>query len=407
MAHVEDRWYREIVEDDKKFKVKTPRHGTGLRYRTRWIDPDGKERSASFKLKRDADNKLTEVEGDMLRGVYIDPRAGRVTLRKYAEDWLSSQTFDENTRQTVAARLRVDVLPYLGDRDLGALRPSHIQAWLRALQPTLKASTIHVAFGNLSTILAAAVDDDRIAKNPCKASSIALPKINPTKVMPWTYGQLSAVRDALPDRYQIMVSVGAAVGCRQGEILALAVDDVDFLGRVVHIRRQVKIIGSRLVFALPKNRKTRDVPLADSLALELSAHLSDWPAAGVTLPWERPDGRPETARLLVTTRDGRPANANNLNKHVWKPALRRAGVAATRENGMHALRHWFASALLDDGQSIKVVSELLGHTNEAFTLRTYTHLMPDSRDRARGSIDAALQRTRGADGPKTAQAGTG
>lgn len=78
-----------------------------------------------------------------------------------------------------------------------------------------------------------------------------------------------------------------------------------------------------------------------------------------------------------------------------------------RENGMHALRHWYASALLDGGESIKLVSEYLGHTDEGFTLRTYTHLMPNSGERARRTIERALQRSRDADGPMTARAEEG
>lgn len=54
---------------------------------------------------------------------------------------------------------------------------------------------------------------------------------------------------------------------------------------------------------------------------------------------------------------------------------------------MHALRHYFASVLLDEGESIKAVAEYLGHSDPAFTLRTYTHLMPTSAHRARHSFD--------------------
>jgi integrase len=55
-------------------------------------------------------------------------------------------------------------------------------------------------------------------------------------------------------------------------------------------------------------------------------------------------------------------------------------------------------------ESIKVVSEYLGHTDEGFTLRTYTHLMPSSEARARRVVDAALATSRASDGPATARA---
>jgi integrase len=70
---------------------------------------------------------------------------------------------------------------------------------------------------------------------------------------------------------------------------------------------------------------------------------------------------------------------------------------------MHALRHFFASALLDAGESIKAIAEWLGHSDPAFTLRTYTHLMQSSQGRARRAIDTLFDGWNGQDGPETAQ----
>jgi hypothetical protein len=124
MAHIEDRWYR--VQDGNR--VPTPLCGRGLRYRVRYTDPDGHERSKSFpdRDKRAAEAFLVTVEADKLRGSYIDPQAGRISLRRYASDWLAGQTFDESTREATESRLRVHVYPYLGDRGLSGIRPSHV-----------------------------------------------------------------------------------------------------------------------------------------------------------------------------------------------------------------------------------------------------------------------------------------
>ena len=84
-------------------------------------------------------------------------------------------------------------------------------------------------------------------------------------------------------------------------------------------------------------------------------------------------------------------NGNYFNTHIWKPALEQAKVETTRENGMHALRHHYASVLLDSGESIKAVSEFLGHAGAGFTLAgAYTHLMPSSDERTRKAIDNAF-----------------
>ena len=56
----------------------------------------------------------------------------------------------------------------------------------------------------------------------------------------------------------VSVDLGAGCGMRQGEVLALAVEDIDRERRLVHVVRQLKIVGNRLVFALPKGRKTRE-----------------------------------------------------------------------------------------------------------------------------------------------------
>ena len=77
------------------------------------------------------------------------------------------------------------------------------------------------------------------------------------------------------------------------------------------------------------------MPLPDTVAAELAEHLRTYPA--------QQDG------LVFTTRERKPLNRNYINTHVWKKALRAAGVHPSRINGMHALRHYYASALLEAG----------------------------------------------------------
>ncbi|MFF3671755.1 site-specific integrase [Microtetraspora malaysiensis] len=214
---------------------------------------------------------------------------------------------------------------------------------------------------------------------------------------------MQAVARNLPDQYAIMVPLGAGCGLRQGEIFGLALDDVDFVQRVIHVRRQVKLLRGRRIFAAPKYDKERAVPLPESVAAELAAYIRRFPPQQVTLPWEKLDGPPTTANLILT-HEKAALRRNSLNESVWRPALVAAGVVpkdrprpqpgrrdqSQREHGMHALRHFYASVLLDAGDSIKAIAEYLGHSDPSFTLRTYTHLMPTSHDRTRKAIDAAF-----------------
>lgn len=71
---------------------------------------------------------------------------------------------------------------------------------------------------------------------------------------------------------------------------------------------------------------------------------------------------------------------------------------------MHALRHFYASVLLDAGETIKALSHYLGHYDPGFTLRVYTNLMPSSDARARKAVDRLYEGTDlGPDGPETSQ----
>ncbi|MEV6735637.1 site-specific integrase [Streptomyces sp. NPDC051104] len=399
-GHIQDRWYKvEPGPNGKSVKVKTERYGVGLRYRARYVGPDGTEKSKSFpdRQKRLAEQWLAQIEADMSRGQYIDPQAGRLTVRQHAERWLASLTMDPGTFVGTEQRIRLHVLPYLGSRTLGSLRPTHIREWLRKLQDAGVAPAYQrVIFANLSTMLTAAVDDRLIPENPCRSSSVRAPKLDPRRIVPWPRERVLAVRSALPEEYRAMVDLAGGCGLRQGEVLGLAVEDVDFIDGVVNVIRQVKLIRNRPVFALPKGAKARTVPLPESVARAIEEHISQHPPAAVTLPWRAVDGAPVTASLLFHRDQERPVNRNEFNRWSWRPALDAAGVPRGRASGMHALRHFYASVLLDAGESIKAVSQYLGHHDPGFTLRTYTHLMPSSEKRTREAVNRAF-----ADGPAT------
>lgn len=330
------------------------------------------------------------VEADKLRGSYVDQRLGKVTLGEYAEEWLSIQTFGPSTRQSRELSIRLHIQPMLGPTPLSALKPSQIQAWLRSLSERLAPRTVRELFRLLSSILRSAVDDERILKNPCHSKAIRVPRPDDRQLVPWTIEQVAGLRAALPERYRPLLTIVAGLGLRQGEAFGLAIDDVDFMRRVVTVRRQVLILDSKLVFSLPKGRKVRTVPLPTSVANELATYIQGFPACDVTLPWATPDGGASIARLLITSREGGALNRNYMNSHVWRPALRAAGLPVVRENMMHGGRHFYASIQLENGMSPRALADYLGHADPAFMMRTYTHLMPGSEQKAQTAIDAVF-----------------
>ena len=170
--------------------------------------------------------------------------------------------------------------------------------------------------------------------------------------------------------------MAAGCGFRQGEVFGLRLVDVDFLRRRLHVQQQVKNVHSRLELDRPKGGKVRTVPLPDTVAEAIAEHLRRHPTGN--------DG------LVFRTREHKPINRNHFNRYVWRPALAAAGVEEAKGNGMHALRHFYASVLIDAGESVRAVADFLGHADPGFTLRVYAHLLPASEDRARRIVGDVL-----------------
>lgn len=391
-GHIQDLWYAPGPRGGKPRP--TARHGQGRRWKARYLDPDGRERSKSFARKVDAERFLTEVEHSKLAGSYLDPDAGRVTLRSRVPLWLASLTCDETSRHHIEGRVTKHVLPKLGDKRLDVLArsPSVIQAWVAGL-PVGAQYAQHI-LADLSAIFDQAVTDSLIARNPVKVARVRAPRVVRRQLVPWTTGQVAAIRAELPERYRAMCDAGAGLGLRQGEIFGLALDEIDFLRRVVHIRRQVRLYRHvKPVFGPPKSGKDRDIPLPGRVAAALAAHLQRYPATAVTLPWLSPDGKPRTCEMLFTGERSHSALIRpSFNGKVWIPARRRAGIPDGDDAaaGMHQLRHHYASALLRGGVDVKRVQSYLGHHSAAFTLDVYGHLMPDDEERSLRDVEAAL-----------------
>lgn len=156
------------------------------------------------------------------------------------------------------------------------------------------------------------------------------------------------------------------------------------------------------------------MPLPHAVGAALRAHSEQYTPVKVTLPWRTPDGPLVTRTLLFSGASGNHVRVSHFNDHMWKPALAAAGIipepqageryAAAPEDGMHALRHFYASVLLDAGENIRALSAYLGHSDPGLTLRVYTHLMPSSEGRTRKAVDALYSATEIHDhGPEAAQ----
>ena len=402
---VVDTWYRRDKATGKK--VRSARYGVGLRWRVQWETEDGRRQSKSFANKDEAEANYATIKADLYRGAYIDPEAGKITFKDFSEKWLASRDHATLSAEGTRNRLEKHIYPHLGHIPLRKIRPTTIQRWLTELgrtaperrkpiegqpPPILAGTTRERIFSTLATILEAAVNDGILARNPAKTSTVTKPKRDTKPAMPWPRERIVAVDAELPARWRPIMVLGTGLGLRRGEMFGLdPYEDIDFLRGIVTVRRQVILAaGNHLLFSLPKYEKTREVPLPSHVAAVIATHMEKFPPHAVTLPWKRRDGSPVTARLLLTSREHRAGNGNHVQQNVWREACRRAGFEPTNRDGFHVLRHTYASVLLAAGESIVTVSERLGHSDPAFTLKVYAHMMPNSEPQTRNAIDDFL-----------------
>jgi integrase len=239
-------------------------------------------------------------------------------------------------------------------------------------------------------------------RTPAKSPVIQAPVQTASEIQIWADQIVTCLIDAHPDPLRALPELAASCGLREGELFGLALEDFDLNEKIVRVRRQVKKLGCAHVFALPKNDRERIVPLSDWDIQAVKRHIMKYPPRPHTLPWENPAGKLHTWNILFRWHtDGQHVRARNYSETIWKPALVKAGVipeptkdrrgrnryVTTRKEGIHQLRHYYASVMLAGGVSIKELAEYLGHSDPAFTLRVYAHMLPSSHNRARAVIN--------------------
>jgi integrase len=338
-------------------------------YDVRFRDPSGRQRKRTFGKKADADRFSATVEADKARGQYVD-LSDRTTVAEYARSWAANRPHRASTASRVTSLIEVHIAGTpLGGRRVAAVRPSEVQAWAADRSRVLAPSTLRLLVSVLRSIYASAVLDRLVGVSP--VVRVQLPRSERARVVPLSVDQVQALAEAMPARLQAAVITQAGLGLRIGELLALRVEDVDFLRRTARVEWQ--IAPRSKVRSEPKTpRSRRTVPLPAVVADALAAHLAAF-APG-------PDGS------IFTTGTG-VFYTREYYGAIFAAAVQRAGLPAGTTS--HDLRHHYASVLLAAGESVVAVAERLGHENATLVLSTYGHLMPDSEDRTRRAVDEA------------------
>ena len=212
---------------------------------------------------------------------------------------------------------------------------------------------------------------------------------NDKKVKPFTLEEQKKFLKAIEGhKYEVLFLVALYTGLREGEILALTWNDIDFIKNTITVSKTVSIVvditkESRskgyISIGTPKTVKgNRVVPLPDFLVKRLKQYKLFKKEESLKIGIQFKE-----SNNLFTTRNGTMLSAVNLQR-MFKEILLKAGIENRK---FHDLRHTYATRLFELGESAKTVQELLGHSSISMTLDIYTHVLKETKETAIEKLD--------------------
>lgn len=189
------------------------------RFQARYPGPDGVDRPApfTFATRKEADRWLTLKEAEITRDGWLDPNAGEVRFRDYADEWLGTRELTVKTETTYEGLLRLHLNPTFGDMKLKDIRESDIRKWRAARRKSKKGKgQAPKAYRLLRAILNTAVRDKLIRENPCQIEGAGQEYSEERPVL--SVAEVFKLADAINPRYRALVLLATFGSLRWGEL---------------------------------------------------------------------------------------------------------------------------------------------------------------------------------------------
>ena len=350
-------------------------------FRARYRDEDGKEHAKHFKRKRDAQQWLNSVASSVLRGEYVDPKAGKITLQSWFDYWVKTKVWKRGT--LLQAEFALKSTPFMS-KEIRKVSHADIQGWVKSMTlPTktkpagLAPTTIKTRYKFVNMVFLAAVKERIIGRNP--AEGVQLPrqrKAEASMQIP-SPAELRNLMDNADPYFRTMIAVAAFAGLRSGEVAGLQVGDIDFLRRTISVQRQIQAQSNTTIeVTTPKDESERVVYVTDNLLSLIAEHLQKFGA------WHASDG---TSWLFA-----------NGRHQFWRAPISDRFAKVRKRSGVegftfHDLRHFYASGLILQGCDVVTVQRAIGHSSPSITLDTYSHLWPSAEDKTRIASAAVFE----------------
>jgi integrase len=342
---------------------------------TEGFDPrTGKQiqRSITDKSKKVVAQKLKSALAAIDAGTYKAPC--KMTVAQWLDIWVAEylNSVKPLTKHNYNKQVQKHLKPALGAARLETLDTHTIQRFYNSLIASgLSPKTVKNVHGILHCALQQAIACDYIYRNP--ADACKLPKVTKPEIKPLEPEEIARLlKEAEQDDYCNLFIVAMFTGMRQGELLGLAWECVDFQTGIITVKQQLQCKDGNYFLETPKSGKNRTIlpaPIVmDALRNQLQRQQMEQEQAGQM--WDN------QFNLVFTDALGKYLVRRTVVKH-FKKISQRAGISDDAR--FHDLRHSFAVSSLYAGDDIKTVQANLGHATAQFTLDVYGHVTQKMR----------------------------
>ena len=330
------------------------------------------QRSITDKSKKIVAQKLKAAMAALDTGTYKAPC--KMTVAQWLDIWVAEylNSVKPLTKHNYNKQVQKHFKPALGAVRLDALDTHTIQRFYNSLTASgLSPKTVKNLHGILHCALQQAIACDYLSRNP--ADACKLPKVTKPEIKPLEPAEIARLlKEAEQDDYCNLFIVAMFTGMRQGELLGLAWECVDFNSGIITVKQQLQCKDGNYFLETPKSGKNRTIlpaPIVmDALRNQLERQQKEREQAGKM--WDN------QFNLVFTDALGKYLVRRTVVKH-FKKISQRAGISDDAR--FHDLRHSFAVSSLYAGDDIKTVQANLGHATAQFTLDVYGHVTQKMR----------------------------
>lgn len=365
------------------------------KYQADYTDGAGRRHRPQFRLKKDAESCVNQKGHQVRSGLGFDETAARQPFERYATKWWRGQPSTPNYALNVGSHLKNHILPVLGNLPIGTITRRDVQLLVSNSSDRLCPTSMRTMMATARMIIRAAIADQVLPRDP--TVGVKLPKIPKKQIKVLELDQVYAIIYAILPRYRALCLFVAQSGLRQGEAFGIRVNDIDWNDPKVTVRRQIQsYTGAPRTVEETKTRVDRTIPLMPQTIEMLRSNMKEFAPSKEGYLFTNTLGRPLHRRVFdrawVNARVRAAAAARTgfeekYERDLVELALAMPWVTDVEAAKFHGLRHFYASVLIEAGESIKTVSERLGHANPAMTLAIYAHLFKGHESRTREALE--------------------